>query len=70
MIVDSSKKKKERNKDVDLSVYKFKPYKPVKVIDSRKYIKPLFIIDNSIDFSNKNIQINPNQTKLNDNNVK
>jgi len=67
MIVDSSKKKKERNKDVDLSVYKFKPYKPVKVIDSRKYIKPLFIIDNSIDFSNKNIQINPNQTKLNDN---
>ena len=65
--VDSSKKnKKERNKAVDKS-YKSKPYKPIKVIDNRKYIKPLFIIDNSVDLSNKNIQFNPKPTNLNDN---
>ena len=64
MIVDSSKK--ERNKEVDKSVYKSKPYKPIKIKDNTNYIKPLFIIDNSINLSNNKIQFK--QTNLNDNN--
>ncbi len=64
-INDSSLKnsKKEKNKEVDLNVYKSKQYKPKKNIDNRQYIEPLFIIDNTGDLSN--IKLNPKQTKLN-----
>ena len=58
--------KKKRNKNINIR-YKSAPYKcPIKK-DGIKYIQPLFIIDNSIDFNNEKIKIKSNQTKLNKN---
>ena len=58
--------KKELNKEPDLNKYKPKLYLPKRIYDNTKYIRPLFIMDNSIiDFST--ISLNPKQTKLNNN---
>jgi hypothetical protein len=58
--------KKRRNKDINKR-YKSAPYRcPIKK-EAIKYIQPLFIIDNSINFKKEKIQIKPNQTSLNKN---